>query len=78
MKEKVKGILVRIIAEELQIDETDILGEDSLSSLGADSIDTVSILMKVEEELGIDIEDATEATANETVDELVIKIQKLL
>lgn len=46
-----------IIAEKLHIDASSIKPESTLQDLGADSLDMVDIVMKVEEEFGIEIND---------------------
>jgi acyl carrier protein len=59
MKEKI----VQIIAKSLNIKESDIKSESNfMDDLGADSLDTVELVMVLEEEFGIDIpeEDAEE------------------
>ena len=59
MKEKI----VQVIAESLKIKESDIKLESKfMDDLGADSLDTVELVMVLEEEFGIDIpeEDAEE------------------
>ena len=52
------GRLVEIVAEQLQIDAEQIIPEASfMDDLGADSLDTVELIMALEEELGIEIPD---------------------
>ena len=46
-----------IIAEKLHIDAATINPQSTLQDLGADSLDMVDIVMKVEEEFGIEIND---------------------
>lgn len=46
-----------IIAEKLHIDGASINPQSTLQDLGADSLDMVDIIMKIEEELGIEIND---------------------
>lgn len=46
-----------IIAEKLHIDASSVKLESTLQDLGADSLDMVDIVMKVEEEFGIEIND---------------------
>ncbi len=49
--------IVQIVAQQLHID-TAVISEDStLDSLGADSVDRVEIIMKLEEEFDIEIDD---------------------
>ncbi len=52
--EKVKGIIV----ERLSVDEKEVKEEASfLDDLGADSLDTVELVMALEEEFGLEIPD---------------------
>jgi acyl carrier protein len=56
MKETADKI-ISIIAEKLHIEPAIIKPESTLQDLGADSLDMVDIIMKVEEEFGIEIND---------------------
>ena len=50
--------LIEIIAEQLQIDKAQIVPEASfMDDLGADSLDTVELVMALEEELSVEIPD---------------------
>jgi acyl carrier protein len=52
--EKVKGIIV----ERLSVDEKEVKEEASfIDDLGADSLDTVELVMALEEEFGLEIPD---------------------
>lgn len=54
VEEKIK----KIIAEQLGVDEEDITPDSSfIEDLGADSLDTVELVMAFEEEFGIEIAD---------------------
>ena len=54
VEEKVK----EIIAEQLGVKKEEIKGESSfIDDLGADSLDTVEVVMALEEEFGIEIPD---------------------
>lgn len=46
-----------IIAEKLNMDVQSINAQSTLQDLGADSLDMVDIIMKIEEEFGIEIND---------------------
>jgi acyl carrier protein len=52
--EKIK----RIIAEQLGLDENDITMDTSFEELGVDSLDLFQIIIEIEEEFGVQIEDA--------------------
>lgn len=49
--------IISIIAEKLHVDASTINAQSTLQDLGADSLDMVDIIMKVEEEFGIEIND---------------------
>ena len=49
--------IIAIIAEKLHIDASNINPQSTLQDLGADSLDMVDIIMKVEVEFGIEIND---------------------
>ena len=49
--------IISIIAEKLHVDVATINTQSTLQDLGADSLDMVDIVMKVEEEFGIEIND---------------------
>lgn len=64
---KVKGIIV----EELGVDETEVTTEAKLiEDLGADSLDTVELIMKFEEEFDVEIADE-EAEKLSTVGDII-------
>lgn len=63
--------ITSIIAEQLNIDKKTITDQSTLESLGADSLDRVEIVMKLEEEFGIEIKDEDSeklSTVGQTVD----------
>jgi acyl carrier protein len=49
--------IISIIAEKLHVDAANINPQSTLQDLGADSLDMVDIIMKIEEEFGIEIND---------------------
>jgi acyl carrier protein len=59
-----------IIAGKLNIEKSKVTGQSTLQDLGADSLDIVEIIMKLEEQFGITINDA-DAEKLHTVDEVV-------
>ncbi|MDY6820797.1 MAG: acyl carrier protein [Deferribacterota bacterium] len=72
IEEKVKSI----IAEQLNIDIEDVKPESSfIEDLGADSLDTVELVMAFEDEFGIEIPDE-EAEKIKTVADVVEAIKK--
>ena len=66
--------IIHTLAERLDKDETEITAASSFQDLGIDSLDTVELLMELEDELGltIDLEDKVE-----TVGQLAAYIEKL-
>jgi acyl carrier protein len=56
--EEIMGKVKKIIAEQLGVDESEITNESHfIDDLGADSLDTVELVMALEEEFGIEIPD---------------------
>jgi acyl carrier protein len=50
--------VIKVVAEQLGVNEADIKNESSfVSDLGADSLDTVELVMALEEEFGCEIPD---------------------
>lgn len=49
--------VVTIIAEQLHLDAATVTPASTLENLGADSLDRVELVMKLEEEFGIEIHD---------------------
>ena len=56
--ENIEARVKKIVAEQLGVNEADIKIESSfIDDLGADSLDTVELIMALEEEFGIEIPD---------------------
>jgi len=72
--DKVKSI----ICEQLMVDPDEVTDESSfVEDLGADSLDTVELIMEFEDEFGVEIPDE-EAEKISTVGEAVAFLEKLL
>jgi acyl carrier protein len=72
--DKVKAI----IADQLMVDPEEVLDESSfVDDLGADSLDTVELIMEFEDEFGVEISDA-DAEKISTVGEAVAYLEKLM
>jgi acyl carrier protein len=56
-KEDTRSRVVTIIAQKLSRDKTEIKDNATLQELGADSLDLVEIIMRLEEEFNIEIND---------------------
>lgn len=74
MSTNVKEKVVEIIADQLDVDKESIVPEASfVDDLGADSLDTVELVMALEEEFDIEIPDE-EAEKITTVQQAIDKI----
>jgi acyl carrier protein len=62
--------VAKIVADKLSIDPKTISGSSTLQDLGADSLDIVEIIMKMEEQLGVSISDE-QAEKLHTIDDVV-------
>ncbi len=69
----VKGTIVRIIAEYLDKDETEISTTSTFSEIGLDSLDIMELVMQMQEELDCKIELSQDIT---TIDKLAEHIEK--
>ncbi|MDH4161257.1 MAG: acyl carrier protein [Nitrospirota bacterium] len=74
---EVEGKVKKIISEQLGVPESDVKPEASfVNDLGADSLDTVELVMALEEEFGVEIpdEDAEKiATVQNAIDYIKAK-----
>ena len=60
--------ITAIVAEHLECDPADVMRESTFESLGIDSLDAVELVMKLEEELDVQLDLDRDL---ETIDELV-------
>lgn len=67
-KQNTQDKVARIIAEKLSIDASTITLDSTLQELGADSLDLVEIIMKLEEQFGIEVDDAKAETLKNVSD----------
>lgn len=65
-----------IIAQKLSIDKSKITIQSTLQDLGADSLDVVEIIMKVEEQFNIEIDDE-KAEQLKNVEDVVTYVDSL-
>lgn len=64
--------IAKVIAEKMDIPESEITAEKTLEDLKIDSLDMVEIVMDLEDELGVSLEDMTDV---KTVGDVVAYIQ---
>jgi len=58
MSAEIEAKVIKIVAEQLNVDESEINADSSfVDDLGADSLDTVELVMAFEEEFGVEIPD---------------------
>ncbi|HXH72225.1 MAG TPA: acyl carrier protein [Mariprofundaceae bacterium] len=58
MSAEIEAKIIKIVADQLNVDESEINPDSSfVDDLGADSLDTVELVMAFEEEFGIEIPD---------------------
>ena len=69
----VKATIVRIIAEYLDKEESEIKTTDTFTEIGLDSLDIMELVMQMQEELDCKIELSPEIT---TIDKLAELIEK--
>lgn len=69
--------LIAIVVEKLHVNRTQVTLESTMQDLGADSLDMVEIVMRIEEEFNIQINDA-DAEKLHTMQEVVAYIQAQL
>lgn len=75
---EVQSRVLRIISEQLGISAQTIgLNDAFIADLGCDSLDTVELVMAMEDEFGIEIPDAEAETVSRAVDALILICNKL-
>jgi acyl carrier protein len=58
MSAEIETKIIKIVADQLNVDESEISSDSSfVDDLGADSLDTVELVMAFEEEFGVEIPD---------------------
>ncbi len=58
MSAEIEAKIIKIVADQLNVDESEISSDSSfVDDLGADSLDTVELVMAFEEEFGVEIPD---------------------
>jgi len=71
----IMGKLVALLAEHLDMEVSEITEDTTFEALGIDSLDTVELVMQLEEEVGVELELDEKIT---TVGELATFVQKKL
>ena len=67
----VKGTIIRIIAEYLDKEESEIKSSDTFTDIGLDSLDIMELVMQMQEELDCKIELSQEITTIEQLAKLI-------
>ncbi|MCR5753600.1 MAG: acyl carrier protein [Acetatifactor sp.] len=67
----VKGTIIRIIAEYLDKEESEISAESTFQEIGLDSLDIMELVMQMEEELDCKVELSQEITTIDKLAELI-------
>lgn len=67
--------IAALLAEHLDMDEAEIKAETTFEDLGLDSLDTVEILMEIEDEFGVEVKITD---VGKTVGELVAYVDSKL
>lgn len=68
--------IAHIIADKLKIEASLVKPESTLKDLGADSLDLVEIIMKIEEQFGVEIDD-DKAESMKNVGEVVTYVNSI-
>lgn len=69
----VKGTIIRIIAEYLDKDESELNGTSTFTEIGLDSLDIMELVMQMQEELDCKIELTQDITSIDSLAELIEK-----
>jgi acyl carrier protein len=75
-RDSIKEQVVALIADKLSIDSSKITEESTLAQLGADSLDLVEIIMRMEEKFDVEIDDE-QAEKLHNVGQVIDYIQSL-
>ncbi len=67
----VKGTIIRIIAEYLDKEESELNGSSSFTEIGLDSLDIMELVMQMQEELDCKIELSQDITTIDSLAELI-------
>ena len=80
MESTIRESVVRVIVEQLGVKTEEVTDEANISTdLGADSLDTVELVMSLEEEFGIDLPENDDTYANfKTVGDVINLVDTLV
>lgn len=76
-RDAIKEQVINLIADKLSIDHSKITEESTLAQLGADSLDLVEIIMRMEEKFNVEIDDE-HAEKLHNIGQVIDYIQSLL
>ena len=74
-KDDTSNKIIEIMVEKLGIDKDRIKSAATFEELGADSLDMVEVIMKLEEQFGLEIKDE-DAEKMKTMDDVVVYIHE--
>ncbi|CDK30431.1 acyl carrier protein [Candidatus Babela massiliensis] len=75
-KNEIRNKIVSLVSKQLNVPESSITADATIDSLGADSLDRVEIVMRLEEEFKLEINDEDAEKLN-TIDDAVNYIYNL-
>ncbi|URL58530.1 acyl carrier protein [Luteibacter flocculans] len=72
--DNVRAKIYKILSDQLGLQEGDVKAESTAKTLGIDSLDTVELIMAIDEEFDIELDDE-DLTKLNTVDDLVSYVE---
>lgn len=75
--EQLRAAVVKIVSEQLGLEEKDVKFNENWEAHGADSLDRVELVMAIEDEFGVEIDDDTAEDKLLTPESVVVHIAGL-